>query len=169
MKELSLDHQSSESQPSPLSISLLSLTNLDCLSLIVLQAFAHSIFSTWRVSLSLILPSRLKSILSLLEIIPDSPDFGVSLSQLAFCGVCSIRDLLDPGCCVVSNEHVLLYAPCSTLCPAGALTVAGEHGSAVECDGDSHSGSYRPHPTFLILSVCIISLSCIPAFVCSMC
>lgn len=168
MKELSLDHQSSESQPSPLSISLLSLTNLDCLSLIVLQAFAHSIFSTWRVSLSLILPSRLKSILSLLEIIPDSSDFRVSLS-VGLLWRCSIRDLLDPGCCVVSNEHVLLYAPCSTLCPAGALTVAGEHGSAVECDGDSHSGSYRPHPTFLILSVCIIFLSCIPAFVCSMC
>lgn len=168
MKELGLDHQSSESQPSPLSISLLSLTNLDCLSLIVLQAFAHSIFSTWRVSLSLILPSRLKSILSLLEIIPDSPDFRVSLS-VGLLWRCSIRDLLDPGCCVVSNEHILLYVPCSTLCPAGALTVAGEHGSAVECDGDSHSGSYRPHPTFLILSVCIIFLSCIPAFVCSMC
>lgn len=168
MKELGLDHQSSESQPGPLSTSLLSLTNLDCLSLIVLQAFAHNILSTWRVSLSLILPSRLKSILSLLEIIPDSPDFRVSLSVgLLWC--CSIRDLLDPGCCVVSNEHILLYAPCSTLCPAGALTVAGEHGSAVECNGDSHSGSYRPHPTFLILSVCIISLSCIPAFVCSMC
>lgn len=168
MKELGLDHQSSESQPSPLSTSLLSLTNLDCLSLIVLQAFAHSILSTWRVSLSLILPSRLKSILSLLEIIPDSPDFRVSLS-VGLLWRCSIRDLLDPGCCVVSNEHILLYVPCSTLCPAGALTVAGEHGSAVECDGDSHSGSYRPHPTFLILSVCIISLSCIPAFVCSMC
>lgn len=168
MKELGLDHQSSESQPGPLSTSLLSLTNLDCLSLIVLQAFAHSIFSTWRVSLSLILPSRLKSILSLLEIVPDSPDFRVSLS-VGLLWRCSIRDLLDPGCCVVSNEHILLYVPCSTLCPAGALTVAGEHGSAVECDGDSHSGSYRPHPTFLILSVCIISLSCIPAFVCSMC
>lgn len=72
MKEPGLDHQSPKPWSSPLSTSLLSSADLSYPSLIGLQMFAHSTFSTLTVPLSVISPSRLRAVLSLLNII-ESP------------------------------------------------------------------------------------------------
>lgn len=72
MKEPGLDHQSPKPWSSPLSTSLLSSADLSYPSLIGLQMFAHSTFSTLMVPLSVISPSRLRAVLSLLNII-ESP------------------------------------------------------------------------------------------------
>lgn len=165
MKELGLDHQSSECQPSPFSISLLSLTNLGCLSLIVLQAssylegFSQS-NSSFKAQVYLVTPWNHSW----------QPWFrGLSLGWLV---VSAVFMTYLTQAAVLSPKSTFYHTPAEH-----PLSCRSSHWwwwawqccrFLMLCDGDSHSGSYKPHLTFLILPVYIISLSCIPAFICPM-